>query len=74
MGRDRIRLRQVFKGPRELRANVETCCCVLLGYDTKKRTYPHHSLDRLNRQTEGADWLLEEWNEEVDVTKVMIAL
>jgi len=46
---------------------------VLLGYDTKKWSYPHHSLDRLNRQTGGADWLREEWEEEVDVAKVMIA-
>jgi hypothetical protein len=46
---------------------------VLLGYDTRKRSYPHHSFHRLNHQTGGADWLREEWNEEVDVAKVMIA-
>jgi hypothetical protein len=60
--RDRTSFRQMLKH-----------VAVLLGYDTKKRSYPRHSFHRLSRQTGGADWLGEEWNEEVDVAKVMMA-
>ena len=73
---DEIQLREAFKEPSELRGNVETCCCITIGVRCHEAELPTPFFARVK----SPDWrrLLatgrEEWSDEVDAAKVMIAL